>query len=326
MLKFFFNRLAWAIPVLLFIATATFFMIRLAPGGPFDQDKKVPVEILKNLNAKYHLDWPLPKQYFQYIGPFNLDEKGAGIFGGDGTSIFGGVLSGDLGPSFRYANRSVNEIIAVSFPVSVELGLLALIFALLVGITAGVTASLNPGTWKDNLFMGGAMTGIAIPNFVMGPLLVLVFALWLGWLNVSGWYGPEDRVLPAITLGAPYAAYIARLTRGGMMEILRQDFIRTAHAKGLSPGAVVYRHAIRGGILPTVSFLGPALAGIATGSLVVETIFDIPGLGRFFVQSGLNRDYTMVMGTALFYAGLIIFLNIIVDVVYALLDPRVKYD
>lgn len=305
MTPFVFRRLLGAIPVLWIIATMTFFMIRLAPGGPFDQDKRLPPDILKNIEAKYHLDEPLHAQYLRYMGS---------------------ILRGDLGPSFRYANRSVNEIIAASFPVSAELACWALIIALSVGLLAGILASLSPGTWRDFLPMGIAMGGVCIPNFVLGPLLVLVFSLQLNWLPVAGWDGPQDRILPALTLGLVYAAYIARLARAGMLDVLRQDFIRTARAKGLPERIVILRHALRGGILPVVSFLGPAIAGIVTGSLVIEKIFEIPGLGRFFVDSALNRDYTMVMGTALFYAVIIIAMNIIVDIAYAWLDPRVRYD
>lgn len=305
MARFVFKRLLWSIPLLWIIATMTFFMIRLAPGGPFDQDKNLPPEIQKNIEAKYHLDEPLRMQYARYMGS---------------------LLELDLGPSFKYANRTVNEIIAESFPVSAELALWALAAAIVLGVGAGILAALHPATWKDHLPMTLAMAGVCTPNFVMGPLLVLIFSLWLGWLPVAGWETWQDRVLPSVTLGAVYAAYIARLTRGGMIEILRQDFIRTARAKGLRERTVIFRHALRGGLLPVVTFLGPAVAGIVTGSLVIELIFDIPGLGRFFVQSALNRDYTMVMGTALFYAVLIIVMNIIVDVAYAWLDPRVRYE
>ena len=305
MLKFVLKRAAGAIPVLWIIATLTFFMIRMAPGGPFDQDKRLPEDILKNIEAKYHLNEPLSMQYLHYMQS---------------------LLKLDLGPSFKYANRTVNEIIAAAFPVSAELAVWGLLVALTLGTGAGIIASLYPATWKDHTAMSMAMLGVCTPNFVLGPVLVLIFSLKLGWLPVAGWESAADRVLPAITLGAIYAAYIARLTRGGMLEILRQDFIRTARAKGLPEWQVISRHALRGGLLPTVTFLGPAIAGIVTGSLVVELIFDIPGLGRFFVQSALNRDYTMVMGTALFYAVIIIAMNIIVDIAYAYLDPRVKYD
>lgn len=305
MAKFVLKRLFGAIPVLWIIATLTFFMIRLAPGGPFDQDKRLPPDILKNIEAKYHLDEPLFTQYLRYMNS---------------------LLHLDLGPSFKYANRTVNEIIAVSFPVSAELALWAILVALALGISAGIIASLAPATWKEHLSMSLAMVGVCTPNFVLGPVLVLIFSLWIPMLPVAGWQAPADRILPAVTLGAFYAAYIARMTRGGMLEILRQDFIRTARAKGLPERLVILRHALRGGILPTVTFLGPAIAGIVTGSLVIELIFDIPGLGRFFVQSALNRDYTMVMGTALFYAVIIIAMNILVDIAYAYLDPRVRYE
>lgn len=305
MAKFVLRRLLGAIPVLWIIATLTFFMIRLAPGGPFDQDKRLPPDILKNIEAKYHLDDPLHIQYARYMGS---------------------LLRLDLGPSFRYANRTVNEIIAAAFPVSAELACWALAVALALGLSAGILASLFPATWKDHAAMSLAMVGVCLPNFVLGPILVLIFSLWLGWFPVAGWESAADRVLPALTLGTVYAAYIARLTRAGMMDILRQDFIRTARAKGLPERLVILRHALRGGILPTVSFLGPAIAGIVTGSLVIEKIFDIPGLGRFFVDSAFNRDYTMVMGTALFYAVLIIAMNILVDIAYAYLDPRVRYE
>ncbi len=305
MARYVIRRLLGAIPVLWIIATLTFFMIRLAPGGPFDQEKRLPPDILKNVEAKYHLNEPLYKQYARYMSS---------------------LMKLDLGPSYRYANRTVNEIIESSFPVSAELALWSLMFALLLGLGAGIIAALYPATWKDHLVMTTAMTGVSIPNFVFGPILVLVFSLVLGWLPVAGWETWQDRILPSLTLGSVYAAYIARLTRGGMMEVLRQDFIRTARAKGLSERSVIFRHALRGGILPTISFLGPAVAGIVTGSLVIEKIFYIPGLGRFFVDSALNRDYTMVMGTALFYAVLIILMNILVDIAYAYLDPRVRYD
>lgn len=303
--KFVLKRVLGAIPVLWIIATLTFFMIRLAPGGPFDQDKRLPPDILKNIEAKYHLDEPLAVQYLRYMES---------------------LLHLDLGPSFKYPNRTVNEIIAGAFPVSAELALWSLGAALILGIGAGLVAALHPGTWKDHAAMSMAMVGVCTPNFVLGPLLVLIFSLWLGWLPVAGWDAPQDRILPAITLGAIYAAYLARLTRGGMLEILRMDFIRTARAKGLTERRVIFGHALRGGILPTVTFLGPAIAGIVTGSLVIELIFDIPGLGRSFVHSALNRDYTMVMGTALFYAVLILAMNMIVDIAYAYLDPRVRYE
>lgn len=303
MTRFVLRRLLGMVPVLWIIVTLVFFMVRLAPGGPFDRERTVSEEVLRSLNAYYHLDQPLYAQYFGYLG---------------------GLVRGDLGPSFKNASYSVNELIALGFPVSLELGAYALLIAMALGIAAGLAAARAPNTWRDHLPMGIAMTGICIPAFVLGPVLVLVFGLWLGWLPVAGWEGPQYKVLPAITLGAAYAAYIARLTRGGMLEVLTMDFIRTARSKGLTETRIVLRHALRGGIQPVVSFLGPAAAGLLSGSFVVETIFQIPGLGRFFVQAAFNRDYTMILGTVLFYAGLILLFNLATDIIQAWLDPRIR--
>ncbi len=305
MFRFIARRLLETIPVLLIIITATFFMIRFVPGGPFTSEKAVSPEIKANLEAHYGLDKPLYEQYFDYLGS---------------------LLQGDFGPSFKYPNRTVNEIIADKLPVSLELGLTSLVVALVVGITLGVVAAVKRNTWLDYFSSAIAMTGICIPTFVLGPLLVLVFAIHLGWFNASGWYTSYDRVLPAATLGLVYSAYVARLTRGGMLEILNQDYIRTARAKGASEFRVIFRHALKGGLLPVVSFLGPAIAGILTGSFVIETIFQIPGLGREFVNSAFNRDYTLVLGTVILYASLIIFLNLVVDVVQVWLNPKLKFD
>ncbi|HEX7511447.1 MAG TPA: ABC transporter permease subunit, partial [Chitinivibrionales bacterium] len=284
------------VPSLFVIITLAFFMVRLAPGGPFSGEKNIAPQTLAALNAHYGLDKPLIFQYGRYVAS---------------------IAHGDFGPSFKYPNRTVTELIGQSFPVSCELGIYALIFALAFGVTAGVIASLRPNRLSDYVPMSIAMAGICIPSFVLGPLLVLVFSLWLGMFNVWGWQFPRDRILPAITLGMAYVAYIARLTRAGMLEILSQDFIRTARAKGVSEFRVILVHALRGGLLPVVSFLGPATAGLITGSFVVETIFQIPGLGRFFVMAAFNRDYTMIMGTVIFYAILIIALNTIVDILLA---------
>ena len=291
------------LPTLLFIATLTFFLIRLAPGGPFARDKSVSPEVLAKLEALYGLDKTLLAQYRDYLV---------------------NAAQGNLGPSFKYPNRTVNELIATSFPVSMELGVYALALALIVGIAIGLLASVQHNSFADYLFMSVAMTGICVPSFVLGPLLVLVFSIWLGVFNVSGWNSAADRVLPAITLSAAYVAYMARLTRGGMLDILSQDFIRTARAKGASTLRVVFAHAIRGAVGPVVSFAGPAMAGLIAGSFVVETIFQIPGLGRFFVMAAFNRDYTMIMGTVLFYATLIIVFNTAVDIVHVWLDPRLR--
>ena len=293
------------IPVLFIIATMTFFMLRLAPGGPFDSEKSVTPEIRKNLESYYGLNKPLYRQYYDYLA---------------------NVVKGDLGPSFKYPNRTVNELIGESFPISAELGFWSLLVALTVGLPAGIISSLRPNTAMDYIPNSLAMAGICVPNFVLGPLLVLIFALTLGWARVSGWDEPIDRVLPALTLGAAYAAYIARLTRGGMLEIFSQDFIRTARAKGASPLRIILKHAMRGGLLPVVSYLGPAVAGLITGSFVVETIFQIPGLGRYFVNAAFNRDYTMVLGAVLFYGALIVVFNLIVDVVLVWMNPRLKFE
>lgn len=305
MLRFIARRLLETIPVLFIIITATFFMIRFVPGGPFTSEKAVTPEILRNLEAHYGLDKPLFRQYLDYLGS---------------------LAQGDFGPSFKYPNRTVNEIIADKLPVSLELGLLSLTVALLLGLPLGVIAAVKRNTIFDYLCSSAAMIGICVPTFVLGPLMVLIFAIHLGWFNASGWYLPVDRVLPAATLGLVYAAYIARLTRGGMLEVLHQDYIRTARAKGASEFRVIFRHALRGGLLPVVSFLGPAIAGILTGSFVIETIFQIPGLGREFVNSAFNRDYTLVLGTVILYAGLIILLNLLVDIAQVWLNPKLKFE
>ncbi len=305
MLRFLGKRLLQTIPVLWVIVTVTFFMLRFAPGGPFTSEKAVTPEIEQSLKAHYGLDKPLLRQYLDYLGK---------------------SLQGDLGPSYKYSNRSVNEIIADKLPVSLELGTLALGLALFLGLGAGIVAAMRRNTWVDYLFSSGAMIGICVPTFVMGPLLALFFAIHLGWFNASGWNNAGDRILPALTLGLVYAAYIARLTRGGMLETLSQDYIRTARAKGASELRVVLRHALPGGLMPVIAFLGPAIAGILTGSFVIETIFQIPGLGREFVNSAFNRDYTLVMGMVLLYAVLIIGLNIVVDLVQAWINPRLRIE
>lgn len=299
------RKLAEFVPVLFAIATITFFLVRLAPGGPFDTDKAVTPEVRQHLEAAYNLDAPLHQQYFDYLK---------------------GLVRGDLGPSMTKPSRSVAQWIALRFPVSLELGVYALAIALVFGLAAGIVASWRPNSWTDYVPMGFAMAGICIPNFVLGPLLVLVFAMWLGWLPVSGWDVPADKILPALTLGAAYVAYIARLSRGGMLEILSQDFIRTARAKGASETRVIVRHALRGGVQPVVAFLGPAAAGLLSGSFVVEKIFEVPGLGREFIQAALHRDYTMVLGTVLFFATLIMFFNLAVDLLHTWLDPRIRHE
>jgi oligopeptide transport system permease protein len=305
MLRFLTLRLLQSLLALYLIVTATFFMLRFVPGGPFTAEKAVPPEILRNLEAYYGLDQPLPRQYLNYLG---------------------GLLHGDLGPSFRYSNRTVNEILADKLPVSLELGLWSLAVALGLGLPLGIVAALRRNTWADYVASAIGMTGLSVPTFVVGPLAVLGFAIHLGWFSASGWYVPADRLLPSLVLGLAYAAPISRLTRAGMLEVLSQDFIRTARAKGASEFRVVWKHALRGGLLPVVAYLGPAIAGILTGSFVIETIFQIPGLGREFVTSAFNRDYTLVLGTVVLYAALLMALNVLVDVAQAWMNPRVRLE
>lgn len=305
MLKFILSRLLQAIPVLLIVITATFLLIREAPGGPFSQEKAVSAEVLKNLNERYNLNAPLHEQYFDYLG---------------------NLFVGDFGPSFKYPNRSVTELIMDGFPITFELGCYALLIAFLIGSLAGVFASLKTNTAQDYIPMSIAMLGICIPTFVLGPLLVLVFGIWFEFLPVSGWGQiPGDKILPSITLGTAYAAYVARLSRGGMLEVLSQDYVRTARAKGLPEWIVVGKHALRGGLMPVVSFMGPAMAGLLAGSFVIETIFQIPGLGRFYVQAAFNRDYTMILGTTIFLATMIVLFNLLSDIITVWLNPKLRF-
>ncbi|MCB1668516.1 MAG: ABC transporter permease [Porticoccaceae bacterium] len=304
MTRFVLSRLLQAIPVLLVVITVTFFLVRAAPGGPFSAEKAVPPEVVRALEAQYQLDLPVWQQYLGY-----LDD----------------LLHGDLGPSFRYPGRTVNELIASGLGTTAELGLYAMLVAIVIGVAAGVIAALRPNTAQDYLPMSAAMLGICMPSFLMGPLLVLVFGIWLEWLPISGWGDlPGDKILPALTLGSGYAAYIARLSRGGMLEVMSQDYIRTARAKGLPEWVVVLKHGLRGGLIPVVAFLGPAFAGLLSGSFVVETIFQIPGLGRFYVQAAFNRDYTMIMGTTVFFAALIIIFNLLSDILAVWINPRLR--
>jgi oligopeptide transport system permease protein len=301
--NFFISRLLQAIPTLFVIATLTFFMTRFAPGGPFDSDKAIPEEIKIKLQSHFGLNLPLFDQYLLYMK---------------------NLLAGDLGPSFKYVGWDVSELIQLAFPVSLSLGISALLIALLIGLPAGMLAALRKNTWWDYLPMGIAMIGICLPSFVLGPILIMVFATELKLLPALGWYSWTDLILPSLTLGLFYAAYVARLTRAGMLETLKQDYVRTARAKGASPGRVLVKHAMRGGLLPVVTYLGPAFAGLVSGSFIIESIFFIPGLGKFFVTAAFNRDYTVVLGTVLFYATLIIILNLLVDFLQAWLDPKAR--
>lgn len=307
MLNYAVRRLLSAIPTLLIIITLAFFMMRLAPGGPFDREKQLPPEIEANILRAYNLDKPVYEQYFDYMK---------------------NIVRGDFGPSYKYLDFTVNDLIMTGFPVSLRLGLYAILIAVVFGVTAGTIAALNQNSTFDYMVMAFAMTGIVIPNFVMAPLLALVFGVYLSLLPVAGWGGGklQYQILPVITLALPQIAYIARLTRGSMVEVMNSNFIRTARAKGLAEKIVVVRHALRGGLLPVVSYLGPATAAVITGSVVIESIFDVPGIGRYFVNGALNRDYPVVMGVVIFYAVLIILLNLIVDLIYGFLDPRVKVE
>jgi oligopeptide transport system permease protein len=299
-------RLVGVIPTLLMLITIVFFLVRVAPGGPFDTEKALPPEIEANLAAKYHLDEPLVQQYFRYLGQ---------------------IIVLDFGPSFQYKDWTVNELIAEGFPVSLTVGGLAMLLAFVIGTMIGITAALRQNTALDYSTMGFAMLGISIPNFVVAPLLILLFAVYADWLPAGGWdWSPARMVLPVITLALPVIAYVARLTRGSMIEVLHSNFIRTARAKGLPESVVIRRHALKPALLPVISFMGPATAGLITGSVVIERIYAIPGLGSYFVQGALNRDYTLVMGVVIFYGFLIIVLNFLVDMLYAWLNPKIRYD
>lgn len=299
------RRVLGAIPVLWIIITISFFLMRFAPGGPFDDERVIPIEVRENIEAKYHLDEPLYKQYGRYMWD---------------------LMRGDMGPSFKYKDRTVREIIFAGLPYTMTLGGLALLFALLMGIPAGCIAALRHNSAADYSTMAFSMIGVSIPNFIVLSGLIYIFSVKLGWFDVSGWGTWREMVLPVVALGLPYAAYVARLSRAGMLEEIRQDYIRTARAKGLLERVVIMRHSLKAGLLPVISFLGPAGAAILTGSLIIETISGIPGIGREFVQSALNRDYTLTLGTVILYSSFLIVFNIIVDILYAFLDPRISYD
>lgn len=307
MLSYTLRRLIGAIPTLFIIVTVAFFLIRVAPGGPFHLEHPLEAQVMENLRRVYHLDEPLWRQYLLYLE---------------------NLLRGDLGPSFVYRDFSVGDLIASGLPVSMQLGAAALLLAFLLGTALGTLAALNQNRPGDYGVMAAAMIGITIPNFVMAPVLTLVFALYLDWLPAGGWGEGAivNKLLPVFTLALPQIAVIARLTRGSMIEALRSNHVRTARAYGLPGHVVVVVHALRGALLPVVSYLGPAAAALITGSVVIETIFGIPGVGRYFVQGALNRDYTLVMGTVVLIAAFVVVFNLLVDLLYAVLDPRVRYD
>lgn len=307
MLLYAIKRLFGALPTLFIIVAIAFFMMRLAPGGPFDKERRLSAEVEANLMRAYHLDEPLPQQFVRYVG---------------------NLLQGDFGPSFQYKDFTVTELIWGGFPASLKLGGIAMLLATGIGIALGSWAALKQNTAVDYAVMATAMTGITIPNFVVAPLLTLIFGLWLSWLPVGGWGGGDLKhiILPIVALALPQIAAVARLTRGSMIEVLHSNYVRTARAKGLRERITITRHALRAALLPVVSYLGPAVASIITGSIIIEQIFGIPGIGRYFVQAALNRDYTLVMGVTVFYGALIILFNLMVDLLYGLLDPKVRYD
>jgi len=308
MTKYIIRRLIGLIPTLFIVVTISFFLVRIAPGGPFDAERQPPEQVKKNIEAKFHLDEPIPIQYLRYMGD---------------------ILRGDLGPSFRYQDHDVNYYIANSLPNSLLLGFISLGMALILGIIAGIISALKQNTCMDYTSMAIAIIGITVPLFVIGPVLMYFFALKWSILPTSGWitgrYGWVTILMPAFTLALRPFATIARLSRASMLEMLRSDFIRTAQAKGLKDSVIIRKHVLKGSLLPVVSYLGPAFASIVTGSVVVEQIFRVPGLGRFFVQSAINRDYTLIMGTVIVYSVILILMNFFVDIIYSFLDPRITY-
>jgi oligopeptide transport system permease protein len=305
LLRYALLRLLGAIPTLLLVIVLAFLMVHAAPGGPFDAERTLPPDIEANIAAAYHLDEPLHQQFFRYVG---------------------GVLQGDLGPSYRYRDHTVSELIGSAFPLSLKLGATAMLLAVTVGVLLGALAAIRRNTVLDRLLMAVAMTGISIPVFVIAPVLVLFLAVKLQWLP-AGWSGNEGMarfLQPVVALALPQIAYIARLTRASMIDVLGSDFVRTARAQGLATGAIVRYHALKPAMLPVLSYMGPAIAAILTGSVVVEEIFGIPGLGQFFVRGALNRDYTLVLGIVIFYATLVVLLNLVVDILYGAIDPRIR--
>jgi oligopeptide transport system permease protein len=305
MVYFVSRRILWGIPVLLTVATLTFGIMHLVPGGPFDKEKPLPPEIKANIEAKYHLDKPLWQQYLQYLSR---------------------LVQGDLGPSYKYVGRTVNDIISDTLPVSIHLGLWAISISLILGIGSGMISAVWPRSWIDHMSMFMAIAGLSIPSFVLGALLIMVFAFGLQIFPPALWEGWRYVVLPAFTLSLLPAAYLARLTRSSLLEVIHKDFIRTARAKGFGGGYIIFKHALANSISPVITFLGPLTAALVTGSFVVEYIFSIPGMGRFFITAVTNRDYPLIMGVTMVYTILIVFANIIVDVLLAWLDPRIRLE
>ncbi len=303
MLTFLLKRLFHGLAVVWVVATLTFILLRLAPGGPFDRERKLPPEVLANIEAKYHLDEPLSRQYLRYLT---------------------GILHADLGPSYKYLDRGVKEIILDTLPTSVFLGLLALLFALMVSFPTGLIAAYFRNSWIDRLALLTATLGISVPHFILGALLIWLFALQLGWLQAGRWDSAASMILPTVTLGAAPAAYIAALLRSTLIEALGEDFIRTARAKGLRESAVLFKHALRNSLVPVLTVMGPLTAALLTGSFVVEYVFAIPGMGRFFITAVTDRDYPLIMGVTLVYTALLVAANFLVDLCYAYVDPRIR--
>ena len=299
------KRIMLAIPVLLVVASLTFVLVRIVPGGPFDADKNLPPEIIANLNAKYHLDKPVPEQYFLYLGR---------------------LAQGDLGVSYKYVNRTVNDILSDAFPVSLQLGTISLTLAVMIGVPLGAIAAVCRGRREDVIAMFLSTLGISVPGFVIGATLIFVFAIELRVLPVGLWESPWHVVLPAVTLAFSPAAYLARLTRASVLEIVEKDWVRTARSKGLSQWSTVTKHILRNSLIPVVTVLGPLTAIVITGSFVVEYIYAIPGMGRFFITAVMNRDYDLILGTTLVFAVLLIVANTFVDVAYQILDPRMRLE
>jgi oligopeptide transport system permease protein len=306
MLTFISKRILEAIPTLLILITVSFFLMHSAPGSPFSSERTLPPEVLANINAKYHLDEPVINQYFYYLG---------------------GLLQGDLGPSFRYKDFTINELIAQSFPVSAEIGIWSFLVALLVGVGCGIVAALKQNSWLDYSVMGFANLGIVLPNFVLAPLCILFFSIYNHWLPPGGWNGGAwpYLIMPVIAMSTSYIAQIARITRGSMIETMHSNFIRTARAKGLPKHRIIFHHALRPAMLPVISYLGPAFVGIVTGSVIVDVYFGTGGIGQHFINGALNRDYSMVMGVTILVGALTILFNAIVDILYAVIDPKIRY-
>lgn len=306
MFKFILKRVLEALPTLFILITFSFFLMRLAPGSPFTSERAYPPEVMANIEAKYHLNEPLHKQYILYLK---------------------NLAQGDFGPSFKYKDQSVNDLIASAFPVSFKLGMTAFAFAVLIGIFAGSLAALNQNSRWDYILMSFSMIGVVMPSFVFAPLLVLLFAITLGWLPAGGWNGGASlyMILPVASLTIGYVAGIARIMRGSMIEVLHSNFIRTAKAKGLSTARIILKHALRPALLPVITYLGPAFVGIITGSMVIESVFGLPGMGQLFVNGALNRDYSLVLSLTILVGTLTILFNAIVDILYAVIDPKIRY-